>query len=391
MNKLDPARAQLPAAQGRKLVSLAAALTGVGLVGGAIASLSDTTRFAHAYLTGFVFVITLGVGALLFLAIQHVTRAGWSVPVRRPMEWLATSLPLGALLFVPVAALAPRLYHHWMHGAPDDAKHRFFLNPWLFIARAAIYFAVWSLLARFFHRESRRQDETGDHAHTLRMQRRSAPAILLIAITLTFAGFDWLMSLDPHWYSTIFGVYVFAGSMTGALSVLALVLLAMEKSGVGAATVEHRHDVGKLLFGFTVFWAYIAFSQYFLIWYANIPEETIFYLRRWEGGWQGASVALVVGHFALPFVLLLSRTAKRSALVLGVTAALMLAMHWLDVWWLVMPNLEGSGGKPSLIDLAGLLPPVGVVALWLAIRASREPALPLRDPRLAEALGLENP
>jgi hypothetical protein len=211
-------------------------------------------------------------------------------------------------------------------------------------------------------------------------------------LTLTFAGFDWLMSLQPHWYSTIFGIYVFAGGFASALAALALLTLALQKAGVvkSVSTVEHRHDIGKLLFAFTVFYAYISFSQYFLIWYANIPEETIFYAQRWVGGWKAASLVLVFGHFVIPFALLLSRAGKRSPLVLGLAAGVILFSHWADMYWLVMPVLDAATPRLSWVDLAGLLGPVSALLLWVAERAAREPLYPVGDPRLREAVRLEN-
>jgi hypothetical protein len=224
------------------------------------------------------------------------------------------------------------------------------------------------------------------------MQRWSAPSILATGVTLTFAAFDWIMSLDAHWYSTIFGVYIFAGAFVSALALLALLTLLLESLGVygPVSTVEHRHDLGKLLFGFTVFWAYIAFCQYFLIWYAGIPEETVFFLRRWTGSWKAVSLLLCFGHFAVPFVLLLSRHGKRSRWVLGLGALLLLKMHWVDLYWLIMPTLDHAGMHLTWIDVVGVLLPVAVLVAWLARRAAREPAYPVRDPRLPEAVRLEN-
>ena len=224
------------------------------------------------------------------------------------------------------------------------------------------------------------------------MAARSAPAILIVGVTMTFAAFDWLMSLDPHWYSTIYGVYVFAGGAVSALAALSLLTLALERKGIleGILTVEHRHDIGKLLFGFTVFWAYIAFSQYLIIWYGNIPEETVYFRERWEGPWKVVSLVLVFGHFVVPFVALISRTAKRSRLILGASALLLLVMHYVDIYWLVMPTLGEHGAMPSWIDVCGLLGPLGAGLLVIAHRAAGGPLYPVRDPRLAESLQFLN-
>lgn len=387
--------ATLDTARGKKLTVTASAVLAAGVLLSGIALATDARRFAFSYLTGFAFVATTGLGALFFVLIQHLTRAGWSVIPRRAMEWVTGVIPLSLALFAPVALLSHDLYHHWMgpEAAHDEAiqKKAAWLNPGFFFTRAAIFLGLWSVMALLLWRGSRKQDETGDKSLTLRMQAGSAPAILLYGITVTFAAFDWLMSLDPHWYSTIFGVYVFAGAAVSSLAVLAILTVALQKAGLGAATVEHRHDIGKLLFGFTVFWAYIAFSQFILIWYAGIPEETVFFARRWEGSWKVVSLALVAFHFVVPFVVLISRGAKRNASVLAGAAVMLLVMHWVDLYWLVMPNLDEGGARLSWIDLAGLLGPLGAGSLVLARRAAKSPLWPIKDPRLTESLTLENP
>jgi hypothetical protein len=219
----------------------------------------------------------------------------------------------------------------------------------------------------------------------------SPVAIVFYAITVTFASFDWIMSLDPHWYSTVFGVYFFSGAFMASLAFLILVLLAFQGSGLLRHTVstEHYHDLGKLLFGFVVFWAYIAFSQYMLIWYANIPEETVWYMHRMEHGWEIVTWVLVLGHFVLPFFLLLPRSTKRNRLTLLFAGLWLLAMHYVDLYWLVMPAF-GSGFHPHLQDLMTLL---GVSLVFLggfALLTKRVALLPVRDPRLAESISFEN-
>jgi len=387
---LDPAAA-------RRLVRRAAALALAGFAAGVGAFAADRQRFAHSYLTAFLFVVTTGLGALLFVLVQHLTNAGWSAAPRRHMEWLSGLLPLSALLFVPVAALAHDVYHlpTGASSLAGDAlgPRQSYLRPGFFFLRAGVFLIVWSALAWWFAARSREQDETLDADLTRRMRIASAPATLALAVTGTFAAFDWIMSLQPRWHSTIFGAYVCAGSVTSALSALALVTIALQRHGLlrHVSNVEHRHDIGKLLFGFTVFWAYVAFSQYFLIWYAAIPEETIFYELRWQGSWKTVSLLLLLGHFVVPFALLLARGAKRSALVLGTAAALLLVLHYVDLYWLVMPVLDVRGAHPSLVDLGALLGPVGLAALVVARAAARGPLFATGDPRLGEALGLENP
>lgn len=389
--------AKLTPEQSKKVVTFGAALAvvGLGLAGAAYAA--DKERFAFSYLVGFMFVTTIGLGALMFVLIQHVTRAGWSVAPRRQMEWISGILPWTVLLFAPVALSAHRLYEEWMgpHAAHDKAvaKKFAYLNSNFFYGRAAVFFLAWAGLSWWFSKTSAAQDSSKSPSdQTLKMHGWSAPSIFLAALTLTFAAFDWIMSLDPKWYSTIFGVYIFAGGFWSSLALLSLITLYLQGKGFfhKVSTVEHRHDIGKLLFGFTVFWAYIAFSQFFLIWYANIPEETIFFKHRWMGSWQQVSMLLLFGHFIIPFLFLLPRTIKRHKLGLGLAATWALAMHYVDMYWLVMPNLDHHGAHFTWIDLGGLLGPVGVAALAIALRASKGNLFPVSDPRLPEAVRLQN-
>jgi hypothetical protein len=319
------------------------------------------------------------------------------VVVRRLAEHVAATMPLVAVLFVPIGLGLSTLYP-W--AAPGAAEHDAllagksgWLQPSFFLLRSAVYLVVWSALAGWLRRRSVAQDAAAAPAAARRLQTASAPAMVLYAVTVTFAAFDWVMSLDPHWYSTIFGVYLFSGCVVAIYAALALLAMALQRSGaLGGEMVnaEHYHDMGKLLFGFVVFWAYIAFSQYLLIWYGNIPEETAWFAHRLEHGWQAASIALALGHFVLPFFFLLPRQVKRRRPLLATAAVWLLALHWLDLYWLVVPTVPGASPAPGAADaLLGL----GTAALWLAAFAAlaRRPALlPVHDPRLAESLSFEN-
>ena len=224
------------------------------------------------------------------------------------------------------------------------------------------------------------------------MERLSGPALLLLALTVTFAAFDWLMSLDPRWYSTIFGVYYFSGAIVGFLAAVILLAMLLQRGGrlTASVTVEHYHDLGKLLFAFVIFWGYIAFSQYLLIWYANIPEETGWYLVRQTGDWAGVSVLLLCVHLLLPFFGLLSREVKRRKVLLGFWAVWMLAAHWIDVYWLVMPSVSPTRPPLAMVDF-GCLAGLGCLYLAAVAHAAQGRALlPLGDPRLPESLAFEN-
>jgi hypothetical protein len=225
-----------------------------------------------------------------------------------------------------------------------------------------------------------------------RLRRLAGPALIVLSVTSTFASFDWIMSLTPHWYSTIFGVYFFAGSFVGFIALLSVVVVAMRGAGLldTVISTEHLHDVGKLLFAFTAFWAYIGFSQFFLMWYANLPEETIWYKARMEGSWMQVSLFLMAGHFVAPFFYLMGRTVKRTGATLAAGGAWLLAMHFLDLHWQIMPTLHPEGLRPSVLDVAALMAVGGcfvAAASWLM---RRQALVPLRDPRLAESLAFEN-
>jgi len=328
------------------------AIVGLALAGAAFAM--DPKRFGYTWLVGLVFVWTICMGGLFFTIIHHLTRASWSVGPRRVMEWLSQGLIACAALFLPLLAVRQDLWK-WLH---PDAVHDHliqekagYLNLTFFLVRTAFYFVVWIGLAAFFYKNSRAQDTSGDRTLSEKMQGRAAPATALFALTISFAGIDWMMSLDPHWYSTMFGVYVFAGALIGGHAVLAIAVrkINLEKWGGDLITIEHQHDVGKYLFAWVVFWAYIGFSQFMLIWYANIPEETIWYRHRWEGGWSTISLGLLFGHFIIPFLLLLSR-----------------------------------------MDLGGLLAPLGIVGAVIARKVGTDPVVPMRDPYVPEAMKAEN-
>lgn len=381
------------------VIGLALAVVGLGgaLALGLPGGEEARHQLWHSWLVGALFVLSIALGALFFVLVHHATQAGWGVVVRRIAENIMGTLPYLALLFVPLALLGLHDLFHWTHAEAVQQDHllqhkRPYLNETFFLIRTVAYFAIWSGLALWFGRLSRLQDGTGDHELTRRMRRASAPGLLLFAVTVTFFAFDWLMSLDPHWYSTIFGVYFFAGSAMAFFAFLALAVIAGRRAGLLAevANAEHQHDIGKLLFAFVAFWAYMAFSQYMLIWYAYLPEETGFFARRLAGSWRSASVFLALGHFVVPFFFLLPRTVKRSAGALAAVSVWLLAMHLLDLYWLVMPNLHPDHAAPTLTDAAALIGCCGVFLAAFGVALKRQALVPLRDPRLPESLTFEN-
>ncbi len=356
--------------------------------------------FFHAYLVGFSFYLSISLGALFFVALHHASRAGWSVCVRRVMEIVAANVLLMAVLFLPIlvgAVFGGSSLYEWTDSAKVVGDHvlegkQKYLNLPFFLLRAAGFFAVWGGLIWFFWRRSLQQDESGDVKLSLSMERVSYPALIVFALTLTFASFDWLMSLTPHWFSTAYGVYFFSGAVVSALAVVILLLIALQATGrlTSVVTTEHYHELGKLLFAFIIFWGYIAFSQYMLIWYANIPEETEWYLPRQEGGWIIVSLILLFGHLLIPFLGLMSREAKRRKAILGFWAVWMLVVHWIDMHYLVMPDAQHPGVRFGLIELCCL---IGIGLLFFAgilTFAGHRSLVPTKDPRLGESLGFEN-
>jgi hypothetical protein len=262
----------------------------------------------------------------------------------------------------------------------------------------AFYFLVWILLARFFMRNSVAQDETGDREHTAKMEKWAAPGVILYALTVTFAAFDLFMSLDPHWFSTIFGVYYFGGSMLAFFSFMVLALLFMQKQGLlkNAVTTEHYHDLGKYMFAFTFFWSYIAFSQYVLIWYADIPEETGWFLRRITHGYETLTIILLFGHCLIPMAGLLSRHIKRNRTTLAFWAVWSILMHILDLYWLAIPEMADHSATTHAhwhFAIHEALVPLGMLGLFTAafvFSGTKVSLVPERDPRLGESLAFHN-
>ena len=362
--------------------------------------------FMSAYLIAFMWVLSISLGSLFFVFVTLLTRAGWSVGMRRVAEMTAMGLAPLMLLFLPIALsvlFGSSALYSWNDPAEVEASvvlqsKASYLNAGFFFVRYLVYATVFIGLSRYYFRTSLRQDKSGDPQLTLQMERTSTWGAYLFAGSLTFAAVDWMMSLQPEWFSTIFGVYYFAGSAVACLAFLIITLMTLQSRGLlrGVVTVEHYHDLGKLMFGFTCFWAYIAFSQYFLIWYANIPEETRFYLVRQGGqelktGWPYVSMALIIGCFILPFVGLMSRTIKRNRTTLFFWAIFILGMRYVDMYWLIRPNLK-SFVEPTfgLVDISCI---IGIVAIWLGSIvwiASNRPIVAISDPRLPESLAFKN-
>ncbi len=357
-------------------------------------------QFLHSYLVAFMWGLSISLGALWWVTLQHLVNAKWSIVVRRLGELLAQGLPLLLVLSLPILVtvvrhddvLFPWLNHDLMHD--DHVMHGKapYLNVPFFLARALIYFGFWSLLARFFLKRSVDQDVSGAQSFLPTMAKAAPPSMIAIALTLTFAAFDFIMTLDPLWFSTIFGVYYFAGCVLAVHSTMVLALLWMQTHGrlVKSVTIEHYHDIGKMMFAFTVFWAYIAFSQFLLIWYSAIPEESNWYYLRFQDEWLVISYFQLVGHFVIPFLFLLSRHTKRNPKILAIGATWILVVHFIDIHWLVMPNLHRAGFSFHPLDITTLLAVGGLLVAAIVFYARKVNLVPTKDPRLEQSLAFEN-
>ena len=362
-------------------------------------------QFYFSYLVGWTFCLSLALGSLFVVMIKHLVRAHWIVALRRIPEAAAASFPLLAILFIPILISlfdAHGPYHHWTADGIADPSSSYYdeilagkvayLNIPFFLVRIVLYFVLWTFIAGRLWRLSLLQDTTRDPGIPARQRHLSAWGIPVVGVTTAFASFDIIMSLDPHWFSTIFGVYFFSGAFMAAFAFTALCILVMQRGGMlkGVVSAEHFHDLGKLMFGFVVFWAYIAFSQYMLYWYGGIPEETAWFKHRLEHGWETHSAVLLFGHFILPFIILLPRAIKRNALLLSIMAVWLLIMQWFDHHWLAMPVLHLDKAMFHWLDIACWVALVCLFCGAMFWRLSRHSIVCSGDPQLAKSLRFEN-
>ncbi|MCW0217788.1 MAG: hypothetical protein OJI67_05655 [Prosthecobacter sp.] len=444
-NDLPPGGEKFEPAKGSKLINAFGAAGGLGLAGSAYLFFTQTDVFAYSWLFAFFFAFTFVCGGCFWILLHSASNSGWGVAIRRLWEQLANmALPL-AILGLPL--LVPQVQTHlyeWMNhhrtaeveltqhheaAAGDHAEHAegghkvpttvkgqlhhdslsnphlhtlvskygyLNINAWYF--RFAFYFFILWHIARTLRKKSVMQDQDGDIKHTIKARAFSCRWLLFYALTVTFAAVDWLMTLDYSWFSTMWGVYIFAGCAWASMALT--ILLVTWLKGLGymkqVVTEEHYHLMGKLLFAFTVFWAYIAFSQYFLIWYANITEETRFYLTRNTEGWRWVSIFIVVGHFIGPFVLLLSQPRKKNPLAVSLICLWILFMHLVDIYWNVIPERGPSLGVGWWVngawigDIVALLAVVGTMGFIFLRSLSRYSLYPCRDPRLLESANVIN-
>jgi hypothetical protein len=348
-------------------------------------------HFFHGYLVGFVFWTGVTVGSLALLMLQHLTGGAWGLVIRRVLEASTRTFPLMLLLFIPVAIGLKHIYP-WTDAAvmstPALQKKTSFLNPSFFIVRAFVYFAIWSALAIALNWWSLQQDRAASRQVRKRMQMISGPGLVVTIFCITFASIDWVMSLDPSWYSTIYGLIFVAAWALSALAFTILVMSWLAARDPMDAVVQprHSHDWGNLTLALVMLWTYFAFSQYLLIWSGNLPEETTWYVARKHGGWGAIALAVVIFQFAFPFLMLLSRATKKNTQRLAMLAALILVMRVIDVIWLIEPTYSRGDFVFNWMDYVA---PVAIGGLWLgtfAWQLQKRPLLPLNDPHLEDAL-----
>lgn len=371
------------------LQRIALGVGGLGLIATAIGFVTNAEQFYRSYLLAYFFVLGIPLGSLALLMVHHLTGGGWGLVIRRTFEASARTIPVMAVLFLPLVFGMHTLYE-WTHAEaasdPIIAQKAIYLNESGFLIRAVVYFLIWSFLAVALTRLSAKQD--GTEVHFSRFENIAGPGLLVYALTLTFASVDWVMSLDPHWFSTLFGLWVMVGQALTALAFTIVIAFLVSRDGRMSQliTTAKFHDYGTLLFAFVMLWAYLSYSQYLIIWSANLPEEIPYYLQRLGGGWTIVTLVVILGHFVLPWTLLLFRATKRATTRLVAVAAFMLLMRLVDTFWLVTPWVNHGRFGIHWIDVTAVL---GLLGLWVGLFCHnlRSRALvPVGDPYLAEVL-----
>jgi hypothetical protein len=380
-------------AAGRNTLFLAALISIIACVAGYI---SDPERFFRSYTVAFAFTSAIGLGAFFFVMAMYLAGNAAGVTVRRIMENVMITLPVGAILFIPLI-FGLKYVYPWMHADVVSANVNLraksaYLTENFFVLRTYVFFFLWSIWIFSIYRQSTKQDTERSVRQMYVIARFCAPGLFLVVLVGTLAAYDWLMSVQPTWYSTIFGLYYLAGGALAFMSVVTLVCLGFRRAGIltNSINIEHYHDLGKWLFCLTAFYTYIAFSQYLLIWYANLPEETIFYRVRSHGMWLPISLALPFVRFIIPFFVLLCRPAKRNLTIIGLVAGWSLIMEFIDIYWVVMPVHYPEGPQIHWMDFATLGATVSICGLQFWNRFRKHKMVPVGDLRFEQSLNFEN-
>lgn len=373
------------------LVKTGWVLTLVGLVLVGISYATDVHRATFNNLIGFAFLASVAVGALFLIALEYIAGAVWSTPFRRVSEFLASLLPVSVLLAIPLFVNMHDLFH-WTHTdvVESDAilKHKEpYLNMQFFLIRFVVVLGAWILFYYLFKRNSVKQDTDRDQKHTRTNIKLAAVFIPFFAISVSVFAIDWLMSLEPHWFSTIFGIYYFTGTAICALAVTTFLVVSLSEKGYFFKGINENHyySFGALLFGLLSFWAYIAFSQFMLIWYANLPEENFWFIARWKNGWEYVSIAMVLLHFWIPYFMLVSRPSKMNPGNLKRTSLLLIFVHFLDLYWLAMPTYN-EAPVFSYAELAFPILTIGLILVVFSWQAKKYNMVPVGDPKLQRGI-----
>jgi len=376
---------------GLQRVGTTAAFIGLVLTAGGF-FLAGLDRFYEAYLVAYTFWMGVVLGSMALLMVQHLSGGAWGVVIRRPLEAAVRTLPFMAVLFLPILAGMGHLYH-WTHA--DAVAHdpllqakQAYLNSTFFIARQIAYFLIWMTMGTLLTKWSTEHDRTGDPALLSKLSRLSGAGLVIYGLTVTFAAVDWTMSVNPHWFSTIWGLLYMVGQGLSAMAfaIVVLVMLSHVPPLDRVVTSHHLHDLGKLLFAFLMLWAYLSFSQFLIIWSANTVEEIPHYLSRWESGWGYVSIFIIVLHFVVPYALLLSRDLKRSPTRLRLIATWLLVTRVVEYYWHVAPEFHTETFNPTLLDLALPIALGGIFLALYAMNLKGRSLLPLHDPGLEKAL-----
>ncbi|MEI7812607.1 MAG: quinol:cytochrome C oxidoreductase [Ignavibacteria bacterium] len=375
-----------------KLSKLGWGLSLTGAVLMVVAFSVDKTRASFNLLILLMFLMSIGLGSLFLVALEYAAGAVWSVPFRRISEFLS-----GVLFILPVivAVLIFNMHdlYHWTHldAVKSDViltKKSPYLNTTFFIIRTAVFMGLWLIFRFFLIRNSKKQDKSKDPRRTTKNIKLSAVFIPVFAISLTFSAIDWMMSLEPHWYSTIYGVYYFAGTILTALSAATIIIVLLSNRNYFPFKLikDHYYSFGALMFAFVNFWAYIAFSQYMLIWYSNIPEETTWLFARWAGSWKYVSLGLIFIHFVIPYFALLSQTSKMNPKRLLIMSVWLLAAHYYDLYWLIMPSYSRAGAVFGWMEIAFPVAAIGIVIVLFILKAKNNNLIPVGDPKLQSGI-----
>ncbi len=390
LTEINYERKILPA----KLKTFGIILFLIGVVLGLLGFLINPARASYSYLVTFLFLVSIGVGSLFLVALEYIAGAEWSTPFRRVSEFFAAIIPLLIFLVIPLLFNMHNLFpwtHNKIVASSEMLKGKtVYLNIPFFYMRSLGILIIWSLFYFLIIRNSRKQDSSKEQLLTTKNIKLSAGFMPVFAFSLTAISFDWIMSLEPNWFSTIFGVYFFSGTVWCALAALTLAVVLLNERGYlhSKITKEHYYTLGVLLFTFTAFWGYIAFSQYLLTWYADIPDETIWFMHRWTGIWKVVSILIVLTHFVIPFFYLLSYKSKTNIKKLKFISVWILCSHYLDIYWMVMPSMNYNSQVYSIswTDFVYPVAAIGLVIILFKSLSDKYNLLPIGDPKLKKGL-----